>query len=49
MNEKEAAGYLKSKGWGVIHPSQNHIDMEIDFLRIWDRVSPYTMISPERG
>ena len=49
MNEKKASEYLKSKGWGVIHPSQYHIDIEIDFYKLWEKVSPNTMISPERG
>ncbi len=49
MNEKTAADYLKSKGYGITHPSQYLIDIEKDFLDIWEKVSPYTMISVERG
>ena len=49
MNEKEAAEYLKSLGYGVVHPSQYLIDFEKEFLKLWEKVSEYTMISVERG
>ncbi len=49
FTEKEAADYLKRKGWGVIPPGQYLTDLEDDFLRIWDKVRNYTMISVERG
>ena len=49
MNEKEASEFLEKNGYGIIHPSQHRIDMEKDFLSIWDKVSNYTMISAERG
>ncbi len=49
MTEKEASDYLLSLGYGVTHPSQYIIDMEKEYLEIWKKSSPYTMISIERG
>ena len=49
MNEKEASDFLKSRGYGITHPSQHHIDIEKDFINIWNKVSDFTMISIERG
>jgi hypothetical protein len=49
MREKQASEYLEKNGYGVIHPSQFRIDMESDFLLIWEKVKDFTMISPERG
>ena len=36
-------------GYGVTHPSQYIIDMEKEYIEIWKKSSPYTMISIERG
>ena len=49
MTEKEASDYLLSLGYGVTHPSQYIIDMEKEYIEIWTKSSPYTMISIERG
>ena len=49
MIEKEASEYLEKKGYGVIHPAHFRIDMESEFLSIWEKVKDFTMISPERG
>jgi len=48
-SEEEAARYLRQRGWGCESPATFRIDMEEAFLQIWERVSPYTMISMERG
>jgi len=48
-SDGEMAEYLKSRGWGCESPATFRIDMEKEFLRIWETVSPYTMISIERG
>jgi hypothetical protein len=45
----EMADYLKEKGWGCESPGTFRIDMEESFLKIWETVSPYTMISIERA
>ncbi|MDC7223659.1 MAG: macrocin O-methyltransferase [Spirochaetales bacterium] len=49
MTEEQAVALLKEKGWGLITPQTYLIDMEADFKTIWESVSPFTMISPERG
>ncbi|OQY35455.1 MAG: hypothetical protein B6241_00705 [Spirochaetaceae bacterium 4572_59] len=49
LGEKDLAGYLTDKGWGVDHPSTYRIDLESDFTELWKQASPYTMISMERG
>ncbi len=49
MDEGESRKYLESKGWGVIPPDQWRIDMEAEFISIWDRAAPFTMTSQERG
>ena len=49
FNEKEAADFLRSKGYGIIPPDQYKVDMEEGFLKIWSRVKNYTMTSIERG
>ena len=49
ISEEEAVSLLKSKGWGLVPPQTYLIDLEEDFKRIWEEISPYTMISPERG
>ncbi|MDA3956427.1 TylF/MycF/NovP-related O-methyltransferase [Oceanispirochaeta sp.] len=43
------ADYLKTRGWGCETPATFRIDIEEAFLKIWEAVSPYTMISLERG
>ena len=47
--EKDLAAFLSEKGWGCEHPSTWRIDLEQDFLTLWKRISPFTMISMERG
>jgi len=47
--DSEMAEYLKSRGWGCESPATYRIDMEEEFLQLWEIVSPYTMISIERG
>ena len=42
MNKEEAVNYLRSMGYGIIHPSQHHIDLEKNFINIWNKVSEYT-------
>ena len=49
MSDSDLAEYLNGKGWGVEHPSTFRIDLEEDFLAIWEKAAPYTMISMERG
>lgn len=49
MTEEQAAEFLKTKGWGVITPQTYKIDLPKDFLSLWEKVQPYTMISIERG
>jgi hypothetical protein len=40
---------LEAEGWSVIPPERYLSDMDRDFLKIWNSVKPFTMISPERG
>ncbi len=49
LSEKDLATYLEQKGWGCEHPSVWRIDLEKEFLSLWEKVKPYTMISMERG
>lgn len=49
LSDKEKARILQAKGWGVIPPDQFQIDIEPDFLRIWEKVRPFTMTYLERG
>ncbi len=49
MNEKEASDFLKSRGYGLVHPSEHLIDIDKNFIDIWNKVSDFTMISIERG
>jgi len=49
LQEKDLADYLAGRGWGIEHPSTFRIDLEPEFLEIWETVQPYTMISAERG
>ena len=49
MTEKQAVKILEEKGWGLITPQTNGIDYEQDFLNIWFKIKPYTMISQERA
>ena len=46
---EEAARLLSEEGWCVKPPNQYLADMDADFLKIWDEVKEFTMISPERG
>jgi hypothetical protein len=46
---KKAILILEKNGYGVIHPSQHHSDMEDEFFEIWKNVEKFTMISIERG
>ncbi|QEN07949.1 macrocin O-methyltransferase [Oceanispirochaeta crateris] len=48
-SQKEMADYLSLQGWGCESPATFRIDMEEEFLKIWELVSPYTMISMERA
>ncbi|MCK5249610.1 MAG: class I SAM-dependent methyltransferase [Spirochaetaceae bacterium] len=48
-NLENLAHRLEAEGWSVIPPERYLSDMDRDFLKIWDRVKPFTMISPERG
>ncbi len=45
----DAARTLKEAGWSVLPPEQHLSDMDKGFLGIWERVRPFTLISPERG
>ena len=45
----KAIKFLEKKGYGIITPSQYKSDMEKEFLEIWEKAKPYTMISVERG
>ncbi len=47
--EREQSLYLAEKGWGVIPPDQYLIDIEPEFLKIWEPVREFTMTSFERG
>ena len=49
MDESSARRLLEERGYGVIPPEQYLSDLEDSFFRIWKRVKPYTMTSPERG
>ncbi len=49
LSEGDLAEYLNKKGWGVEHPSTFRIDLETDFLALWEKAVPFTMISMERG
>lgn len=49
MTEKEAAEFLKSKGYGVINPGEWRNDLEKRFLPLWDKVKDLTLTSMERG
>ncbi len=40
---------LRQAGWGVVPPEQYIIDMSEEFLGIWKKIRPYTMISIERA
>ena len=49
LSDRDLADYLNGKGWGVEHPSTFRIDLEEEFLTLWKKVEPFTMISMERG
>lgn len=49
ISTEDAARILTAAGWGVQPPQQYLVDMDPDFLSIWEKVKPYTLISPERG
>jgi hypothetical protein len=49
MTDREMAEALSAKGWGIIPPQQYLSDMEPEFLALWERISPFTLVSPERG
>ncbi len=49
MAEREAAATLEHAGYGIIPPSQWHIDMDSRFFPLWERVRDYTLTSMERG
>ena len=46
---QELAAQLEAEGYGVIPNDQYRIDMEEEFRTIWEKVSPFTMTSMERG
>lgn len=46
---EKARRYLEKNNYSVIHESIYRSDMESEFLEIWKKVTPYTMISMERG
>lgn len=48
-SERAAVELLQKRGWGLESPVQFRCDMEEAFLDLWDKVSPYTMTSAERG
>jgi len=48
-NLQTAIEQLRSAGYGVIPPQQYCSDMEDDFLSIWEKIKPCTMISVERA
>ena len=43
------ADTLREEGWSVTPPEQYLSDLPDDFLELWNRCRPYTLISPERG
>lgn len=47
--QKNAASRLVDHGWGVTPPEQHLIDLEPEFLTIWNQVQTFTMTSVERG
>ncbi len=47
--EREAADLLRSRGWGVLHPSEYRADLPPRFVELWKRIENYTMTSMERG
>ena len=49
MEDEELAEILRSRGWGCESPATFGIDLDKAFLKIWQQVSPYTLISIERG
>jgi len=49
QNLELAAKMLSDAGWGVKPPGQFLDDMDADFLKHWDEVKEFTLISPERG
>ena len=50
MDEQIAlAERLDGAGWGVISPHQYLIDIEPEFLEVWNRIAPYSMTSVERA
>jgi O-methyltransferase len=49
LTEESASAFLRERGWGLITPQTYLIDMEEDFIALWKKASPYTMISAERG
>lgn len=46
---ESSAENLKAKGYGIIPPEQYLNDMEKNFINIWEKISPFTMTSVERG
>jgi len=46
---RAAVALLENSGYRVVHPQQSYCDMAPAFLRLWDQVKPFTMISIERG
>lgn len=46
---EKARHYLEKNSYNVIHESIYRSDMEKEFLEIWKKINPYTMISMERG
>jgi hypothetical protein len=44
-----AAALLRQAGWNPIPPEEYLIDLEEEFLTLWERVRPWTMTSVERA
>jgi len=49
LTDKEMAAVLEQKGYGIIPPEQYLIDIEKNFLNIWNKIREYTMTSVQRG
>ncbi len=49
LSLEDAARVLSDAGWGVQPPQQYLQDMDSGFLLLWEKVKPFTLISPERG
>lgn len=47
--QRALADRLDASGWGVVPPDQFRIDIEPEFIELWESISAYTMTSLERA